>query len=111
MSQRDLNPIKKSLINFTKILGLIFLVKVEGESAWPNLVPEKRYLATNLLKPKVSDFIVFQNPKNRKEIFVKKVKEIKNNFYFVEGTVSWSESSKNFGQVNKNLVLGKIIFI
>ena len=111
MSQRDLNPIRRLLINFTKILGWIFLVKIEGESAWPELVPGKSYLATNLLKPKVSDFIVFKDPKNRKETFVKKVKEIKNNFYFVEGTVSWSESSKNFGQVNKNLVLGKMIFI
>lgn len=90
---------------------LVFSVKVEGESCWPQLIPGKEYLATNLLKPKVSDFIVFQNPKNQREIFVKRVAEIKNNSYCVEGTVSWAESSKNFGEVNKNLVLGKIIFL
>lgn len=88
---------------------LLFFVKIEGESAWPQLIPQKRYLATNLFSPKTGDFIVFQNPKNRKEIFVKKVKETKNDSYFVEGTVSWATGSKNFGRVNKNLVLGKII--
>ncbi|MCH8741524.1 hypothetical protein IH779_01350 [Patescibacteria group bacterium] len=88
---------------------LIFSVKVEGESCWPHLVPGRNYFATNLLKPKIGDFIVFQNPKDQIEIFVKRVKEIKNNSYFVEGTVSWAESSKNFGEVNRNLVLGKIL--
>ena len=89
---------------------LLFSVKIEGESAWPELIPGKRYLATNLLKPKIGDFIVFQNPKNRKEMFVKKVSEVKNDSYFVEGTVSWATGSEDFGPVNKSLVLGKILF-
>ena len=86
-----------------------FSVHIEGESAWPELISGKNYFATSFFKPKVGDFIVFQNPKNQKEIFVKRVAEIKNNYYYVEGTVSWATSSKNFGEVNKNLVLGKIL--
>ena len=88
---------------------VLFSVKIEGESCWPHLIPGKKYLATNLLKAKIGNFIVFRNPKNQKEIFVKKVKEIKRNSYFVEGTVPFATSSKNFGPVNKNLILGKII--
>jgi hypothetical protein len=88
---------------------VLFLVKVEGESCWPFLIPNKYYLATNLLKPKENDFIVFINPKNKEEIFVKRVKYVYDDFYFVEGTVSWSDSSKEFGLVNKDLILGKII--
>ena len=90
---------------------LLFSVKIEGESCWPYLIPNKEYFATNLFKPKIGDFIVFQNPKNEKETFVKRVKEIDNNSYFVAGTVSWAESSKNFGKINKNSVLGKILLI
>ncbi len=89
----------------------IFLVKVEGESAWPELVPEKLYFATNLIKPKKGELVVFKNPKDKKEILVKKIKLIKKNLYFIEGTLPWSESSKSFGLVNKDLILGKIIFI
>ena len=89
---------------------MLFSVKIEGVSCWPYLIPEKKYFATNVLKPKIGNFIIFKNPKNQKEIFVKRVKEIKNNFYFVEGTVSFAKSSKDFGQVHKNLILGKILF-
>ena len=102
-----MTPIKNSPINFIK--RILFSVTIEGESAWPVLVPSKRYFATCILKPKVGDFVVFKNPKNEEEIFVKKVRTIERGGYFVEGTVSWSSSSKEFGCIPRNLVLGKII--
>lgn len=86
-----------------------FSAHIEGESAWPELIPGKNYFATSFFKPKVGDFIVFHNPKNLKDIFVKKIKAMKSNSYFVTGTVSFAESSKSFGWVNKDLVLGKIL--
>ena len=89
---------------------MLFSVKIEGVSCWPYLIPGKKYFATNVLKPKIGNFIVFKNPKNQKEIFVKKVKTIQGNSYFVEGTVAFATSSKDFGQVHKNLILGKILF-
>ena len=87
----------------------LFTVSVEGESAWPALLPSRQYFATCLLKPKIGDFIVFHNPKNKEEIFVKKVRAIERGGYFVEGTLSWASSSEDFGIVPKELVLGKII--
>ncbi|MCP6719338.1 MAG: S26 family signal peptidase [Patescibacteria group bacterium] len=107
MFQRDISLTKKLPISFIK--RLIFSVEVEGESAWPELIPEKTYLATGIKKPKVGDFIVFLNPENNKEILVKKIKSIEDNYYFVSGNVSWANSSKDFGLVPKELVLGKII--
>jgi len=93
------------------VKGLIFLVKVEGESAWPELIPEKIYFATNLLRLKIGDFVVFRNPKDQREILIKRIKFIRKSFYFLEGTLPWSKSSKNFGLVDKSLILGKIISI
>ena len=58
-----MRPIKQLLTSSIK--GLIFKIKIEGESAWPKLIPQKIYWATNLFKPKINDFIIFKNPKNR----------------------------------------------
>jgi len=85
-------------------------VKIEGESLWPELIPGKSYLASSLLKPKTGDYVVFKNPKNPGEVFVKKVKKIIDGSYEVNGTIPWSSSSKTFGLVPKELVLGKIIW-
>lgn len=100
-------PIKQSRISFIK--HLFFLVKVEGESGWPELIPEKYYFATSLLRPRVGDFIVFGNPQNPEQRLVKKVTGIKNNSFSVKGVVSWSAGSADFGDIPKNLVLGKIL--
>lgn len=89
----------------------IFFVKVSGESLWPELVPGKCYLATSVLKPRAGDYLVFKNPKNLREIFVKKIKNVLDDSYEVGGTIPWSSSSEEFGLVPDELVLGKIIFL
>jgi len=93
----------------TNIKRLLFLVKVEGESAWPELVPEKIYFATSLLRPKIGNFIVFKNPKNNEQNFVKKIVKITPAGYEVQGLSSWSSSSEDFGLVNKKSILGTLI--
>lgn len=93
---------------FDKLKRALFTVKVYGESCWPELVPGRKYIATSLIKPKIGDYVVFMTKHG--EIFVKKVKEIKHDSYFVEGMVSWSESSKNLGLINKENVIGKLMF-
>ncbi len=87
----------------------LFLVKVDGESLWPELVPGKHYLATSLLKPTVGDYIVFKNPNDVRAIFVKKINAVRDGLYEVVGTIPWSSSSEEFGMVPEELVLGKII--
>lgn len=99
--------IKKLLKNFGKFP--FFTVKVEGESGWPILIPGKFYLASNLFQPKSGDFIVFKNPKNIEQIFVKRVSRIIDNGYWVESLVSWGFSSNDFGLITSDLFLGKIL--
>ena len=87
---------------------LLFVVRVEGESGWPYLVPGKRYLASSLFVPRTGDWAVFRNPKRREEIFVKRVASAHDNLYIMEGAVSWAASSSDFGAVSRALILGKI---
>lgn len=101
--------IKKLLINFGKFP--FFIMKIEGESGWPKLISGKFYFASCLFKPKLGDFIVFKNPKNIKQIFVKKVSDFQKGQYIVEGLVSWSSSSRDFGPVSKELILGKLLLV
>jgi signal peptidase I len=67
----------------------IFLVNVQGESMWPNLVAGRRYLATSLLEPKRGDVIVFRE---ESEVMVKRVIEAKEGNYVAGGTVPWSST-------------------
>jgi hypothetical protein len=87
-------------------------VTVEGESAMPSLLPSRRYFASGLFSPRVGDFAVFKNPKNTDELFVKKVSKIlSDGSYFVESIFSAGSSSADFGDIPKELVLGKILFV
>ncbi len=98
---------------FDYIKRILFTVRVTGESCWPELVPSRRYLATALLKPRIGDYVVFKTKHD--ETFVKKVMEIKkdsvkgNYSYFVAGNVSWGESSREFGCVAKENIIGKLL--
>ena len=89
--------------------SIVFLVRVEGESLWPKLIPGKRYLASSIFVPKVGDFAVFRNPKNKMDVFVKKVREATDAGYIMESVVSWGSSSVDFGPVPKHLVVGKVL--
>jgi hypothetical protein len=78
----------------------------------PALLPLRRYFASGLFFPRVGDFVVFQNPKNKDEIFVKKVSELlPGGSYLVESVFPVGSSSADFGPVPKELVLGKILFV
>ena len=99
--------IRRSLTNFFK--NVLFLVKIEGESGWPILIPGKTYYATNILRPRIGDFAVFRNPKNQNEIFVKKVTAIRKNGHRVKSAVSWGTSSNDFGVVLSQSILGVVL--
>ena len=88
--------------------SILFLVRVDGESLWPMLVPGKRYFASGLLLPRVGDFAVFRNPRDPARVFVKRVAGVKKDFYRMESVVSWGASSDDFGVVSKHFIWGKI---
>src|SRR3989338_7451860 len=92
--------IKKLLtrcFDFVPIKRAIFLIKIEGESMWPVLIPGRQYLATNMLPIRRGDFVVFRNPQNTQEIFVKRVNKISKGGYHMKSLVSWGSSSRDFG--------------
>lgn len=100
-------PTKKSLTNFFK--RLLFVVQVEGESGWPLLIPGKRYLASNLLRPRQGDFIVFRNPASPSEILIKQLTSREGKGYRVESVRSWGTSSGQLGVIPRALLLGKLL--
>ena len=102
-----MRPIKRLLINFFS--RLLFLVDIKGESGWPFLVPGKQYLASNVVSPKVGDFVVFRNPHDSAQILVKRVAAVRGDRYRVESMVSWGTSSDDFGLIERERVIGKII--
>jgi len=85
----------------------IFRVKIEGESLWPKLIPGKMYYASNLRQPKEGRYVVFKNPRNKNESFIKKVSRIVDDAYFVEGTVSWSSSFT----ISRSDIIGTLILL
>ena len=58
--------------------------------------------------PKVGDVVILKHPINN-ELIIKRISDIKNNSYFVTGdNKNSSVDSKDFGFVNKRLVIGKV---
>jgi phage repressor protein C with HTH and peptisase S24 domain len=108
MYQIAMKRIKRLLTNCGR--HLFFVVRVSGESMWPALVPGKRYLATNVLRPKVGDMIVFRDRNNPEHVFVKRVRVVCPEGYEVESAVTWGVSSNELGLISHDLVRGRILF-
>jgi len=106
--------IRHSLKNYSDLLlkshfnRALFIVRVQGESGWPMLVPGRRYLASGLFVPRTSDWAVFRHPHEPGTIYIKRVREILDTGYIMEGTVSWASSSDDFGPVPKQYIIGKV---
>ena len=58
-------------------------------------------------KPKINDVIIIY----KKKTMIKRIKEVKNNRFFVVGdNLSQSTDSRDFGLVEKKDILGKVVF-
>ena len=81
---------------------MIKLFKVEGNSLYPHLKDGERiacfkvFAFTNI---KIDDIVVFSKPPHG--LMIKKVKSIKDNRYFVQGTDPMSIDSRDFGMINR----------
>ena len=86
--------------------NILFLVKVEGESCWPELVSGRRYFASRLPRIKRGRFLVFKNPADKNQILVKKLLTISDSSMLeLGGTVAWSSRYHD----PKSAVLGTLI--
>ncbi len=99
--------IGRSLTHFGR--RTLFRVRVRGESCWPVLAPGRAYWASALMPARTGDFIVFVNPKDRGQIFVKKIFGARQDGYEVGSLISWGSSSRDFGLIPARDVLGKVI--
>jgi len=74
----------------------------DGEKALASFIP---YLIS---KPKVKDVVIF---KVKGKYFVKRVRDIKNGKYFVEGdNKKDSLDSKNLGKISNQEIVAKVIY-
>jgi phage repressor protein C with HTH and peptisase S24 domain len=58
-----------------------FLIKINGFSCFPDLLPDKIYSVKKIKKPKKGDFLVFKYKKN---LLVKRVKKITKKYIVFE---------------------------
>lgn len=87
------------------------LFRIEGFSLFPFFKEGEVVLCTRIFffnKVGLNDFVLFNH---RTEGFmIKKVTSINNDKYFVKGETPYSIDSRNFGELNKNELLFKVLF-
>jgi phage repressor protein C with HTH and peptisase S24 domain len=87
---------------------ILFRVRIEGESMWPELVNGKRYFATPLVAPRVGNCVVFRDPQNS-GVFVKKIVGHEAGGYRLASLVLWGSSSDDFGLVPREDIIGTVL--
>jgi nickel-type superoxide dismutase maturation protease len=86
---------------------------ISGNSMFPTLKAGSTVLVYKYFfsKPKLRDIIAACDPRDGKTI-IKRVTKIENNRYFVQGdNKQASTDSRNFGSLDKNDIIGKVIFV
>ena len=91
---------------------LLSKLKISGHSMEPSFRNGDKVLASFIpylfKKLQINDVVVFQDNKNN--IFIKRIKKIKDKKFFVEGdNKNDSLDSRRLGYINKYQILGKII--
>ena len=91
---------------------LLSKLKISGHSMEPSFRNGDKVLASFIpylfKKLQINDVVVFQDNKNN--IFIKRIKKIKDKKFFVAGdNKNDSLDSRSLGYINKYQILGKII--
>lgn len=87
------------------------VAKVEGSSMQPQLKAGDLILLRKTQKLKVGQVAIARRPDRPNLLVIKRVKAVTKNGYWLEGdNQSESDDSRIFGEVEKNLILGRFIF-
>lgn len=94
-------------------LSPFYLYKISGDSMEPTIhcgsFAGVNRLAYIINKPKIGDVVAFRDPRDGK-ILIKRITDIKNDEYFVEGdNKSASTDSRKFGMISYKSIIGKLI--
>ncbi|MBI1919269.1 nickel-type superoxide dismutase maturation protease [Candidatus Microgenomates bacterium] len=87
---------------------------VSGHSMEPNFKEGQIVLISSIpylfRPPKISDVVVIKDPRSRR-LLLKRIISRENQKYFVSGdNPQASTDSRTFGSINKENILGKVIF-
>ncbi len=87
------------------------VAKVEGSSMLPVLKAGDLILLLKTQKLKAGQIAIAKRPDRPNLLVIKRVKSVTKNGYWLEGdNDTQSDDSRIFGEVDKNLILGKFIF-
>lgn len=107
--------LQTKLIEYFFLLSPIIKFKVIGESMEPTL-QENDFVFLNkfsylLIPPQINDIIVLKDPINKEKYIIKRIREIKDQKFFVVGdNKNKSTDSNVFGWISKKDILGKVWF-
>jgi phage repressor protein C with HTH and peptisase S24 domain len=85
--------------------------KISGNSLYPFYKNGERVICRKIFSKTtiyVDDTVIFE--KENYGLMIKKVKYVKDNRYFVEGTTPYSIDSRNFGELSKEELKYKVWF-
>ena len=87
--------------------------RIEDRSMEPTLKSGDYIIASKLAyvfgRPSKGDVIVFKDPKEKSRFLVKRISKVINNKYFVAGdNKKYSQDSRHFGAIDRNLIVGKL---
>lgn len=87
------------------------LAKVSGASMSPGLNQGDLVLIWRTHKVKRNQVVIAQRPGNAKMLIIKRVLSETITGYWLQGdNKDYSDDSRIFGEVNKNLIVGKVLF-
>jgi hypothetical protein len=90
---------------------LFKIVKIEGDSLYPFLKNGQKAFCIRLFyfnNLKINDFVIFKH--KTQGLMIKQITKIKNDKYYLKGTSSFSIDSRDFGYLDKEELLYKVLF-
>lgn len=92
------------------LFGMI-AVKVEGSSMTPAYKNGDFVLVRKTKKAEIGQVVICQRPDRPDLLIMKRVQSLTENGYWLKGdNQEYSDDSRVFGEVEKNLIIGKVIF-
>lgn len=69
-------------------------------------------LAYNFTSPRKGDVIILKHPKEKDKFLIKRISLITNSdeYFIVGDNKNFSQDSRHFGPIKKDLIIGKVLF-